>query len=552
MSALNLLSSLAGPAPSGGNGLAAPVTGNNAVTESFDQVMGRTMAPSNSENDAADASPELNGNAPAASGQNYFSSRPLTPAASPQSNVEVASTESNPDDLAENIPAVTPERVRSKESAGGKGEKAAPVRTAARKSEPTVDPTNLAAIPVPGIELPIAMRIAALTGKPGGTGTDTVSTAVAQATAGQSEQAGKELVAHLATEFGKKDAARSAALPAESSSASALLKPGSAEEAKKTLAPAREAASSAVAKAPETPAQMTGSVPVKVESKIETPVLAHNDMAERADAGSNGGPGANTNGDTHGEKGAKGGSTAGGDLSVDAPDQPGGNGTINAQLDTAMKKTENMDKVAGLSATAGKDFPAIHNSSAPGKDLPAADALAGSSMVPGNSASASISTTGVAATVGETSPRWIEHASDMIAVQAVRQMDAGADTLRVTIKPADGLELALEVRQHGGAVDARAVLQQGNFSELNHHWPELQQRLEQRGVRLAPLTGNENSTAGGGSQDFQQSSRNQNGRDPIEAGAVAELAPARPSLWSSSPTAAQPAAAGHRGWQTWA
>jgi hypothetical protein len=52
-------------------------------------------------------------------------------------------------------------------------------------------------------------------------------------------------------------------------------------------------------------------------------------------------------------------------------------------------------------------------------------------------------------------------------------------------------------------VEVQAVLDRGNFGLLNRHWPELQQQLELRGVRVAPLANAEQSF-GGGSEGFRQ------------------------------------------------
>jgi hypothetical protein len=137
----------------------------------------------------------------------------------------------------------------------------------------------------------------------------------------------------------------------------------------------------------------------------------------------------------------------------------------------------------------------------------------------------------------------------MIAMQTVRLVDAKLDSLQVVIKPGAGLQLSLELRQHGDVIDVRAVLQRGDFGPLNQHWPELQQRLEQRGVQLAPLANDVNAAAnfGGG---FQSSPHEFNPPDPLEASAFAEFALAGPAAQSSIP--ARATAVIHPGWQTWA
>jgi hypothetical protein len=123
--------------------------------------------------------------------------------------------------------------------------------------------------------------------------------------------------------------------------------------------------------------------------------------------------------------------------------------------------------------------------------------------------------------------------------------------MQVVIKPGSGIELSLQLRQRGDGVEAHAVLQQGDFSQMNQHWSELQQRLEQRGIRLAPLTGSENSTAFGGGNEFQkQQQRQTEEQDPLAAGAFAAFAMAGAAIAPSGHSAIY--AGMPRGWQTWA
>jgi hypothetical protein len=112
------------------------------------------------------------------------------------------------------------------------------------------------------------------------------------------------------------------------------------------------------------------------------------------------------------------------------------------------------------------------------------------------------------------------------------------------------MQLSLELRQHGGVIDAQAVLQRGDFGPLSQHWPELQQRLEERGVRLAPLAGGGHSPTDCGTNGFQQPHREFAGQDSLEASAFAEFALASAAIQSTTPTTG--VAAVQRGWETWA
>src|SRR6202012_2101488 len=98
---------------------------------------------------------------------------------------------------------------------------------------------------------------------------------------------------------------------------------------------------------------------------------------------------------------------------------------------------------------------------------------------------------------------FLERTREMIAVQASRVTGATSDSLQVVIKPSEGTQLSLDLRQRGNGIDAQAVLQQGDFAQLKQQWPELQQQLEKSGIRLAPLT--EQTHFNNGNQgDFQR------------------------------------------------
>jgi hypothetical protein len=78
----------------------------------------------------------------------------------------------------------------------------------------------------------------------------------------------------------------------------------------------------------------------------------------------------------------------------------------------------------------------------------------------------------------------------------------------------------------------------------------LQQRLEQRGIKLAPLTSTENQTSWSGSQGFKQQPDQPAEREPLLAGAFAGFVPAGAMTHLPAEPAGQ--AASSRGWQSWA
>jgi hypothetical protein len=144
----------------------------------------------------------------------------------------------------------------------------------------------------------------------------------------------------------------------------------------------------------------------------------------------------------------------------------------------------------------------------------------------------------------------LERTHDLVMQHALRLTDPKADSLQVVIKPDAGTQLSLELRQRGNGIEAQAVLQQGDFEHLKQHWPELQQRLEQRGIKLAPLTSDGNFTAGSGSQGFKNQQNQPAEREPILTGAFAGFAPAGTRTILPDKPATQTASS--RGWQKWA
>jgi hypothetical protein len=119
--------------------------------------------------------------------------------------------------------------------------------------------------------------------------------------------------------------------------------------------------------------------------------------------------------------------------------------------------------------------------------------------------------------------------------------------MQVVIKPDSGTQLSLELRQHGGSVAVQAALQQGNFNHLSQQWPELQQRLGQRGIQLAPLADDAPSTHGGADGSFQQNQ--QQTTEPVAEDHYASIRQALPAIAHAPVIASEPA---QQGWESWA
>ncbi|HEU5397430.1 MAG TPA: hypothetical protein VFV81_09695 [Verrucomicrobiae bacterium] len=130
----------------------------------------------------------------------------------------------------------------------------------------------------------------------------------------------------------------------------------------------------------------------------------------------------------------------------------------------------------------------------------------------------------------------VERVRELVSFQVMRLQEAGGGELRVVVKPDTGTQLSLNLRQHeDAAVTVQAVVERGNFELLNRHWPELQQQLESRGVRLTPLAQAETSF-GGGSEGFRQpaTSRGQHAGDEEPSATTATRIPGLPTATATA------------------
>jgi len=212
-----------------------------------------------------------------------------------------------------------------------------------------------------------------------------------------------------------------------------------------------------------------------------------------------------------------------------------------------MKSAEKTNKTTD---PAGNFLPGSVVPPVPGNNLPSRTDQATTTGMANVSAQGGPATVTATATdpvanpsAGNLSSQSMERTHDMVTMHALRLSNMSADSLQVMIKPGAGTQISLELRQRDNGVEAQAVLQQGDFNHLNQRWSELQQRLEQRGIRLAPLTDDSSSANNGGSQTSEHK-RNQPGGPPVE---LAFASPA--SVKFAQPTVR---ATAQRGWETWA
>jgi hypothetical protein len=142
--------------------------------------------------------------------------------------------------------------------------------------------------------------------------------------------------------------------------------------------------------------------------------------------------------------------------------------------------------------------------------------------------------------------RAMDRTEDILMLQTTRMSDISADSLKVTIRPGAGIELAVELHHGEKGIEASATLRNGDYHFLNSNWPDLQQRLESRGVRLSPLTCSEQFSNSNTSQ-FQQPQQQAGKQDePAYAGAFADFVMAGSIAKQAAP------AVSPRGWESWA
>jgi hypothetical protein len=78
---------------------------------------------------------------------------------------------------------------------------------------------------------------------------------------------------------------------------------------------------------------------------------------------------------------------------------------------------------------------------------------------------------------------------------AVGLQHANATSLAVVLKPDANTEISLHLKLQHGHFEAFAVLERGDFRSLHSEWAQLQGRLADQGIRLAPLVSNLPRTA---------------------------------------------------------
>jgi len=238
-------------------------------------------------------------------------------------------------------------------------------------------------------------------------------------------------------------------------------------------------------------------------------------------------------------------------------------GTSVAKQAVPMNKVEQTNKVAGpvekvlpiaaIPVARGNTLPGRASSaSAPAPaGLPETNVTTGSTLLE-NTANPSVSVAeGVTvSSFSDVRSQTLDRTHDLMALHATRLVGMNSDSLQVVIKPDAGTQLSLELRQRGNGIEAQAVLQKGDLENLKQHWPELQQRMAERGIKLAPLTGDGNTASWTGSQKFNQQPNQPAEREPLWTGANPGFVPA--GTKNNLPDEPVIPVTSSRGWQTWA
>ncbi len=146
----------------------------------------------------------------------------------------------------------------------------------------------------------------------------------------------------------------------------------------------------------------------------------------------------------------------------------------------------------------------------------------------------------------------VEQAQRLMTAEAVQLRQSGVDSLRVVIRPDTSLQLTLHLHQRESGIEVQARLDHGDYGLLSRHWNFLQQQLDLRGIRLAPLLHSE-SFSGGGHQARHQLSQSDGqpaGEEDAWAGKMVASTPG--SQPPGRVAVASVSATARRHWESWA
>lgn len=165
-------------------------------------------------------------------------------------------------------------------------------------------------------------------------------------------------------------------------------------------------------------------------------------------------------------------------------------GMSSAQTGNVMKSAVEQNETA---AAAGQKLPGVAQLDlvtrrAPTRsgetEVPSQEPMIASAAVSSRTPQSGQPEPGVASTTRQSSVEMVHRAIDSGVVQ-LKKVDG--ESLSVVLKPDENTQLTLHLKLRQGQVEALVFLNSGDSSALNAEWSQMQERLAQQGVRLAPL-----------------------------------------------------------------
>jgi hypothetical protein len=200
------------------------------------------------------------------------------------------------------------------------------------------------------------------------------------------------------------------------------------------------------------------------------------------------------------------------------------------EVDENACRTEQILPVLKAAADSPRPVEQARKSSATAADCIAVSPAAAAEAVvmmsnrpAGHASLAQTETSSTLPTPGQAVERAVENA-------VVGLQHANATSLAVVLKPDGNTEISLHLKLQHGHFEAFAVLERGDFKSLDSEWGQLQGRLADHGIRLAPLASNLPRTATfAGGQFSSPKQQRDNTASADFPGSPIKLSPARKS-----------------------
>jgi hypothetical protein len=93
---------------------------------------------------------------------------------------------------------------------------------------------------------------------------------------------------------------------------------------------------------------------------------------------------------------------------------------------------------------------------------------------------------GVAGEVSPASEARLQKIEELISKEVVRFRWSGQESVSVTIRPEEGTEVVVHLRQREGQMEAMLGMARGEAARFNGHWQQLHDALAEQNVRLLP------------------------------------------------------------------